>query len=314
MKNKFNGGFIMEEKKLKPKTTRKSRSKRDLDYADDAYDEHHYYYRDDMRRRRADHRDYDEPREIHHHYYYEPPRKKGRSSKPKIIGSLLLIVGVLGLIFAPLMFFGGWFMGNMGEGIAMFGMEDNVDISGRVTLSNGSPVQNVTISIEGEPLSTQTDADGYYILYNVPTGNQKIRVEKEGYDTIIYKTFINSGTNEDRKSDVDQKNEFDFTIRPGNSIVEQGSYPPFEWIEGLIYACAIIVIILSIIVIIGATFAFKRTHFGFVLIASILGIFTIGFGIGALISIISIFIVILARDEFNRDENNYQENPQRYMN
>lgn len=298
----------MEKKRMKLKSRGKSNSRRDIDF-DDEPNEEHYYMDHRPSRPRAEYRDSEEPHEVHHHYYHEPPKKPGPSSKPKIVGALLLIVGVLGLIFASMMFFGGWFVGNMGEGVAVFGMEDNADISGRVTLANGTPVENVTISIEGEPLTTQTDADGNYILYNVPTGNQKIRIEKEGYDTIIYKAFIEPGNNEDWGRDKHHNNEYDFTLRPGNSIVEQGSYPPFQWIAGMIYICAVIVIILSIIAIIGATYAFKRTHFTFVLIASIVGIFTFGFFIGSLLSIIAIFILILARNEFNGRENNYQRNP-----
>lgn len=299
----------MEKKSIKPKAIRKSRPKIDLDIDSDSYEERHYYKDERRPRRRTDRRDTEEPMEIHHHYYYEPPKKRKPSSKPRIVGALLIIVGILGLVMASIMFVGGSFVGNMGEGFGgIFGVDDNADISGRVTLANGTPVQGVNISIVDEPLSDTTDADGYYIIYNVPSGNQKIKVEKDGYITIIYKTFIEpSDSNHDRRHDNKGDKEFDFTIRPGNGEVEQGKFPPWAWFESMIYVCAIIVVILSVIVIIGATYAFKRTHFAFVLVATIAGIFTIGLVIGAILSIIALFILILARHEFKSSEENYPE-------
>ena len=106
----------MEKKSIKPKAIRKSRPKRDLDIDSESYEEHHYYKDERRPRRRTEYKDSDEPTEIHHHYYYEPPRKRKPSSKPRIVGALLIIVGILGLVMASFMFVGGSFVGNMGEG------------------------------------------------------------------------------------------------------------------------------------------------------------------------------------------------------
>lgn len=46
-------------------------------------------------------------------------------------------------------------------------------VKGRV-LQGGSP-QPATVSVDGYPISTITDANGYYTLDNAPTGNQSIR-------------------------------------------------------------------------------------------------------------------------------------------
>ncbi len=247
-----------------------------------------------------------QPYEVHHHYYYEPPRSKaGRSSKPGIAGALLIITAVLGLIVSAFIVGGSMFIGDMNEGFEFWGMGDKGDVTGEVLYLNGSSVENATITIVGEDLSTQTDKDGLYIIYNVPSGNQKIKVEKEGYNTIIYKAFISpseakwkANVDDNSHQNWDSDNEYDFIISPGTRTLDRGSYPPFGMIGSIMVVCAALIIIFSIIALIGGFFALKRKNFKYAIIGAVFGIFT---GIGALLSLISLFILILSRDEFNKD-------------
>jgi hypothetical protein len=242
---------------------------------------------------------YDQPPEIHHHYYYEPPPPvKGKSSKPSIAGALLLIAAVLGIVGGVAFLSLGFVFGGMEEGFVFFGEEQKGDITGTVVSLNGAPIAGVNISIVGEPLRTTTDSDGNYIIYNVPSGNRKIMVEKEGYKTMIYKTFIDSSQySRDKESDF--SNEYDFTLEIGEGEVEKGSYPPWDLIRGATTVCGVLIVVFSIIALMGAIQAFRRMNWGIAMTGAVLGLFTV---IGTLFALIAIFILVISKDEFDRQK------------
>ncbi len=245
---------------------------------------------------------YDQPPEIHHHYYYEPPPPpvKGKSSKPSIAGALLLIAAVLGIVGGVAFLSLGFVFGGMEEGFVFFGEEQKGDITGTVFSLNGAPIADVNISIVGEPLRTTTDSDGNYIIYNVPSGNRKIMVEKEGYKTMIYKTFIDpSQYSRDKENDF--SNEYDFTLEIGEGVVEKGSYPPWDLIRGVTTICGVLIVAFSIVALMGAIQAFRRTGWGIAMTGAVLGLFTV---IGTLFALIAIFILVISKDEFDR-QNDY---------
>ena len=243
---------------------------------------------------------------IHHHYYYEPPtRTEYRSSKPGIAGSLLIIAGILGIVMAGAMFAGSVVFGNFEGMVENFSPTDPVDISGKVTFTNGDPVENATVSIIGHNLSTETDENGVYYMYNAPFGQQRIRVELDGYNTIIQKVYI---TPEERKSDwegfseeEDLGSKYNFVLTPGDDTIEKGSYPDWGFIEGILKVCGTVIIILSIITLTAGLFALKRKMFPFVVIGAVVGIFTMGFIIGTIMCIIALFILLLSKDEFKKN-------------
>jgi hypothetical protein len=211
----------------------------------------------------------------------------------------LIINGTIQIIAVIILLIAGSMIGSFGEGISFFDEDTKGDITGTVTIVNETPVENVTISILGEPISTTTDSNGIYSLENVPSGNHKIKVEKEGYNTIIYKAFI-SPSNGDIQIDFDEDdhnsdNDFDFVLTPGDDELERGSYPPFEWIGSILYICAFVITIIAIFQFIGGYYAIKRKNFGLTIICAIIGIF-------AILSIIALFILILSKDEFKKPE------------
>lgn len=239
------------------------------------------------------------PGEVHYHYYYEPPRVPKRiSSKPTIAGALLIIHAIVSFVAVGVLIPLALVFGGMGEGFEFFGMDDKADITGTVVFNDGTPATNVTISIEGEPLSTQTNENGEYFLFNVPTGNQKIRVEKDGYNTIIYKAFINpSDSRQEGGDDRKRENEFNFTLTPGDQTIERGSHPPLELIGIVTFICAGLVVILAIISLIGGIYAIKRERYKMAIVGAIAGIVSLG-----LLALIALFILILSKDEFKKPE------------
>ncbi len=240
------------------------------------------------------------PGEMHYHYYYEPPRmQKPRSSKPTIAGVLLLIQAIMSIIAVVFIIGAGMFLGNPGDGFMFFGGEDTADITGSViSFEDGLAVENATVTIVGTDLTATTNAKGEYLIYNAPVGNQKIQVEKEGYDTIIRKVFIEPG---DMDMQIDPNNqsddEMDFTLTTGNDVIEDGEYPPWDLIRNLVLVCGVVLVILTILVILGAYASFKRENFNLAIIGAIAGIVTLG-----LFAFIALFILLLAKDEFKKPQ------------
>jgi hypothetical protein len=235
-------------------------------------------------------------------YYYPPPRrKKERSSKPQVVGALLAVVAVLGLVGAGMGLMGWTFFGNIDE-ISGTDGSGQATVQGQATFLNGTGVQGVQILIIGEAMSTVTDEDGYYILYNVPTGDHKIQASKDGYFTIIRKVTVTDDSF--FGPDWETPNSFEtkarFTMSPGTGTVETGRWATqdLDIFRNFILVCAAIGLVASLITAMGAYFAVKRTNLSLVVVGAVAGIFTFGFFIGSVLAFVALFILLLSLDEF----------------
>ncbi len=210
-----------------------------------------------------------------------------------------MLVGVLGLITAGFGFVGfaffsdatEWFPGEEGDVITMWG---------EVEALNGTPIEGASVSIVGTTVATMTDDEGNYILYNVPVGEQTVRVAKEGFTTINNRmTVIGDPFN------FDQNNkEENFVLAPGTGEVTTGNWfneDIFDLVN-VVLVCTVIVTIASVITLLSAFYAFKRRNLMIVVIGCVAGIFTFGFGIGTVLAFIALFILLLAIDEFKEDK------------
>ncbi len=236
-------------------------------------------------------------------YYPPPPRPKKRpSNKPNVVGSLLVVVAVLGLVMAGMSAVGAAFFGEMTDWFP--GEEgDTITIDGRVTSLNGTGLDSALVIVVDEGISTMTDGEGYYRLYNVPIGDQTISASKEGFTTINRKVTVmadifSSGA-------PDQPGEpwvqhVDFSLSEGTGEIDTGRWTDGDMFDftALWITCTVILVVASMLALLGAVFAFKRTGMMWVLIGCVAGIFTIGFGIGTVLAFIALFILLLSLDEF----------------
>ncbi|UCC93030.1 MAG: carboxypeptidase regulatory-like domain-containing protein [Thermoplasmata archaeon] len=235
--------------------------------------------------------------------YYPPPKPKKRpSSKPNVVGSLLVVVAVLGLVtavmsFAGIAFFSGmadWFPGEEG---------DTMTVEGRVTSLNGTGLADALVLIVDDGLSATTDGEGYYVIYNVPIGDQTIRASKDGYTTINRKVTvigdIFSGAEPGGPGEPFTQT-VNFAMSEGTGEVTTGTWVDTDWLDfrAFLLTCAVIILIASLLALLGAFYAFKRTNAMFVIIGCIAGIFTVGFLIGTVLAFIALFIMLLSLDEF----------------
>lgn len=249
-------------------------------------------------------------------YNYPPrrPPKRKKSKKPTVAGSLLLVVAVLGILFSIVMVGSGFFLDNV-EGLTELSNE-TVTIEGQVVDENGDPIENATVTILDTHLETETNANGRYRIVGVPDGFQEIKVEKSGYKTIILKTFVNKDDSTKENYNIHdgevhrQGNEYDFTLPDGSGELTYGVDADtlekiFGDLHGLLSILGIITLVCSIIALIGGIFALKREHYGIAIAASVVGIFSFGFAIGSILSIIALFIILLASDEFDSEDEEY---------
>jgi len=212
-----------------------------------------------------------------------------------------VLVGILGLItagfgFAGFAFFTDateWFPGEEG---------DVMTVWGEVEALNGTPIEGASVSIAGTAVATTTDDEGNYILYNVPVGDQTVRVAKEGFTTINHRmTVIGEPFNFDQP---DQNLYERFVLAQGTSEVTTGNWfnEDIFALGSLLLVCMVIVTIASVITLFSAFYAFKRRNLMIVVIGCVAGIFTIGLFIGTVLAFIALFILLLSIDEFKDDK------------
>lgn len=223
-----------------------------------------------------------------------PERRPLISNKPTIVSALLALVGVLGIVMAAMFFMGSTVFTDM------MGTDDGpFEVHGVVLYTNGTAAQNVTVTLVGTSISTVTDDTGHFVLYNVPRGEQRVQVEKAGYVTLTMKVSVPglSGMNGNAGNDGP---EIKFVLSPGSGQAETS--PGFEMtvddVKGIIAICGGIILVMSILTIVGAYFAYSRSNFGMVIVGTLAGIFTVGFGVGSILAFLALFIVLLSSEEF----------------
>ena len=231
-----------------------------------------------------------------------PPRQPFISNKPTIVSALLALVGILGIIMAAMFFTGFSVFGDMMDtsGNGPF------EIHGIVEYTNGTGAQNVTVGVVGTSIETVTDNEGRFVLYNVPKGDQRVQVEKAGYVTLTRKVSVLESSSmawswSDGNGGMGTGPEIRFVLAPGTGQAETGSFGSdftVNDVKAIIAVCGVIILVLSIVTLLGAFYASKRANFGMVIVGTLAGIFTIGFGIGTVLAFVALFIVLLGSDEF----------------
>ncbi|UCH88970.1 MAG: carboxypeptidase regulatory-like domain-containing protein [Thermoplasmata archaeon] len=224
---------------------------------------------------------------------FEEPVKQ--TNKPRYAGIILIIAGLL-TFYPTYVFFSVTQDDFMGE---LIKRGENMTVSGVVYDENFEPVENVSIEIYNTGLNATTDSTGGFILRDVPLGKRQIIVEKEDYQTIEHRVYLEGNVLEPQN---ENELKITFTLTPGNGTVTTGDYESenFKTIQSFLRICGVIATISAILGIVGGYLALKRTKFYIVLAGGILIIF---FGISLIIpsilAIVAIILVSLSRKEFS---------------
>ncbi len=200
------------------------------------------------------------------------------SSKPLIAGSLLIIVFILGIAMGTSIFFAE--KAFKGEGF----------YQGEVYDEGENPIENVSVYLidNTTKLVAKTDAKGYFSLTNISAGKHVIRLEKEGYKTVVAEIFVMPANLPALKDK--------FIMKKGEGEVKEKT--AFAIIIKFFPYLAILFVMVSIPALIGGIFCFLKKYFVIAIVGAIFGIISIGFFIGSILSIVALVLILLSKDEF----------------
>lgn len=182
----------------------------------------------------------------------------GNETKKKsiftIIGTLLMITATLQFPIAGLLAYSSTI-----EGVRFGG---TFDLEGTITDSDGTNLSGVRISIVGTSLSAVSDEEGHYTIFGAPDGIWRIEAQLDGYRGETRRVLVHELL----------FNEVNFELENGSGNTETNEL----W---FFITLAILTLLFSIFVIIGAWYSFRGQRFSFVLVGSILGLFTMCAGL-----------------------------------
>ncbi len=93
------------------------------------------------------------------------------------------------------------------------------DVSGRIVdATTGAPLSGVVVSVEGTTISTRTDADGYYVLHDVPSGEHTLVLRPTGHDLVRREILVEAGVSVDVGEVATEANVFDPDAPPSVSL------------------------------------------------------------------------------------------------
>ncbi|MBM4249494.1 MAG: carboxypeptidase-like regulatory domain-containing protein [Euryarchaeota archaeon] len=251
--------------------------------------------------------------------WYPPPPQAGlapprrRSSKPKMVGILLMLSGALSVIM-------GLVLGAMMMNIVPW-MEEwsenasgNGEIGGQVIFMNSTPAAGVNVTVVDLNLLASTDETGHYRILGIENGWHDLKVEAAGYKTLVKSVYVyaispqtsgSSGTEEGTT-------RADFQLRPGSGELRLGEArtpgsktgPMDENAQGILRSvgaiCFVLGIVLGLVAIVGGYFAFRTEKLAVVALGALCGILSLGFVIGAALAFIALILLLLSTDEFDQ--------------
>jgi len=203
-------------------------------------------------------------------------QKITRSSRLTVAGVMLLIVFLLGIAMGSIL---------LTDEQALYHGVGNY--KGKVIDEDGNPVEGAIIILKDENITTTSDKDGLFMFKNVSAGKHAITIEKEGYKTIHAKIFV---------LPVGVTITSKFEMKKGEGTEKERDITSV--IIKLIPVFATAVLIISFLPLIGAILCFMKKYFVIALITSIFGIFSIGFFVGSILSVVALIIILLSKYEF----------------
>jgi len=209
---------------------------------------------------------------------------------------ILLIVGVLGIASSIATVTSSFTIKDLEEQSP----NDTVTFSVWVFDStSGRSIQGVDVSLRDGTyyVNGTTDNEGLVVLHNVRTGDLEMVLHHPDYKTSSGSVFISRGT----------PNVLDVPMEEGNPSESVGA--PLTTLESRTYSgeltniMALVMFLSSILALISAFFVRSREFFTLAVISAFLSIFSFGFLVGTVLSLIAIILVINSYRGFTH---NYQ--------
>jgi hypothetical protein len=228
----------------------------------------------------------DQPVEVH--------KEEGYWTRPRYAAVILVIVFIFGLVNS---------ITNISYITETASSDDleadtaitTMTISGSVMdYTTTMPVANADVDIIGTGHSTRTNAEGFYVIDNAPTGEQTVSVSASGYKTVSKKV---------RLSPVPEK-IIDFELEKGSGAVsiddigydaydESDQEDDSSWnILGML------MLVFAILAIVSAYLAYKKIMFWICGITAFFGALSFGFGFGLFLGLVALILILSSKDKF----------------
>ena len=202
----------------------------------------------------------------------------------QVVAFLLVVVGVLGIAVAV-----GNYISPSGEGLSDLLDEPKADVLGQVKTADGTPVVGARVTDERSDESYVTGASGWYFLEDIKTGIVELRMEADGFKTVIKTVSIERG-----------ESVVDIVAVPGTGEIKvEGTAVPGPGDSGKGTGLLVgAVIIASGLALVAAYFAYSHTRYPIVLAGALLGLLTWGWYVGSVAALLALILVLPLRREF----------------
>jgi hypothetical protein len=202
----------------------------------------------------------------------------------QVVAALLVVVAILGLavtvavVTVP-----------AGEGLGSLLDRSKADVMGQVKEADGTPVVGATVTCVKNGRSSDTGASGWYFLEGLPTGEVELRMEAEGFDTVLQTVSMERG-----------QYVVDIIATPGvgQTIVDGRAVPKAGDPSRGTAIMAVGVGAVSVLALVGAYLAYLHRRYPVVLAACLLGTLTWGWFAGSALAVIALLLLLPLRREF----------------
>ena len=200
-------------------------------------------------------------------------------------GILLIIVSMLGF------FAGGTYFMHWMEYETIVDDAGLANVQGVVQTDDGSPLEGVEITLDGQNWTWTTNEQGRFYIYDVESGIREVTFNLENYEEQTQKIELEAGR-----------------INVVNAVLEEGSCSNnCEYLDKTFEVdnpaevsllLSVMVILFSLMAFYGSIAALKKSDFGTALMGSVAGILSYGFILGSVLSIVAMLMIFSERDTF----------------
>jgi hypothetical protein len=203
----------------------------------------------------------------------------------QVVAALLVIIAVLGLAVTVAIV-----TTPSGEGLGSLLDRTKADVMGQVKEADGTPLDGATVMCVKNGRTSETGISGWYFLEDLPTGRVELRMEAEGYNTVLQTVSIERGQ---YVVDIIATPGVGQTIVDGKAVPKAGDPSKGASIMALGIGAV------SVLALIGAYLAYLHRRYPVVLAACLLGTLTWGWFAGSALAIIALLLLLPLRREFH---------------
>ncbi len=214
-----------------------------------------------------------------------PEALREPNKRLQLAAVLLVIAAILGFATVAASAISSSEMAGLGE---LF-KEAKADVMGQVKDGEGDPIQGAVVTFSKTGSSYITGASGWYFLEGLPTGEVSLRMEADGYQTVVREVTLERG-----------QYVVDFVTSPGSGEVvdTDEAVPEAGDPEAGTVLLLVVITFASILAILGAWAAYSHSGYLLAMAGALFGLLTIGWFVGTACALVALLLVVPLREEF----------------